>query len=83
MRESTYENKHPVYFPKAKLAWWPFATIYYSNVFTFLLIYPLLLQFTYKVDLKTLTPEKATRVHVDVLDKQGAQALGSGSCESA
>ena len=61
MRETTYEYKLPVNFSKAKLAWCPFATMYYSNAFTFLQIYPLLLQFTYTVYLKIQTPRKLTQ----------------------
>ena len=50
MCETTKKYKLPTHFSKAKLACYPFSTIYYSNVFTFpLKKYPHLR--TYKVDL--------------------------------
>ena len=61
MHETTYKYKLPEHLSKAKLNWCPLSTIYYSNAFTFLLIYPLLLQYTYKVNLKLLTPRKCTQ----------------------
>ena len=58
---TTNKYKLPVHFCKSKLACYPFATIYYSNVLPFLLIYPYLLQYTYKVDLEIQTPGKFTQ----------------------
>ena len=61
MRETTNKYKLPVYFSKAKLACYPFSTIFYSNIFTFLQIFPHLLQLKYKGDLKIQSPWKFTR----------------------
>ena len=52
-RKTTYKYKLQEHFSKNKLALCPFATIYFSNAFTFL-------QYTYKVDIKALTPRKLT-----------------------
>ena len=52
MHETTYKYQLPVNLSKAKLVCYPFATTYYSNVFTVLQNYTHFLQFTYKVDQK-------------------------------
>ena len=44
MHETTNKYKPPVHYSTAKMACYSFATIYYSNIYTFLLIYPHLLQ---------------------------------------
>ena len=58
MPETTNKHKLIVNFSKAKLACYAFATIYYSNVFTCLQLYPHFLLFTYKVDLKISNIQK-------------------------
>ena len=69
-------NKYrlPVHFSKAKLACYPFVTIYYLYVLNFLQISPHLLQHTYRVDPKRPTTrtftqklQKITRVLLVVL----------------
>ena len=52
MRENTNKNYLPVHFSKAKLTFYPFATIYYSNVLTCLQICLHLLKFSDKFDPK-------------------------------
>ena len=57
MSETTNKYKRPVCFSKAKLAWYPFTTIYFLTVLNILQIYPNLLKFTYKFDPKFQRPE--------------------------
>ena len=61
MLGTTNKYKLSVDFSKAEVACCPFATIYYSNVLTFLQMYPPSLQFTYKLDLRNQTPIKFTQ----------------------
>ena len=61
MCETNIKYKLPAHFSKVKLVCRSFATIYYSNIVTFLQIYPNLIQFTYIVDLNMITPNKFTQ----------------------
>ena len=72
MRETTDKYKLLVHFYRAKQAYQTFATIYHSNIFTFLQIYPDLLQFTYKADLKMPTLQKIRRALLVTFRMSGA-----------
>ena len=55
------KSKYKINFSKARLAAYPVGTMYYSKVITFLQIWPHLLQFTYKVNLKMPQHKNSTK----------------------
>ena len=54
-----------IYFSKAKLAWYPFATIYYSNVLTFLQINPPFNLIYLQISPKIQTQKKYKKIKIN------------------